>query len=151
MRALSPRMERNSLITPAFMCVPFVCPNKKSGLTPAVSSRHSPLYTIAYCVSRLLNEGQAMWYQAREHVCVQHYDNPHDRGQRDRVPEDKPENLAFIAQLVGGGGGDNDGLCVHHFAHHTASAVGRAHQDGIEVELLGRDLLQAPEQCVRRS
>jgi len=64
------------------------------------------------------------------------------------VPEDEAEDGAFLADLVGGGGGDADGLGVDHFAHNAAGAVGGAHEDGAEVELLGGDFLQAAEEDV---
>jgi len=65
------------------------------------------------------------------------------------MPEDEAEDGAFLADLVGGGGSDADGLGVDHFAHDAAGAVGGAHQDGAEVELLGGDFLQAAEEDVR--
>src|SRR5580700_7030165 len=64
------------------------------------------------------------------------------------MPEDEAEDGAFLADLVGGGGGYADGLGVDHFAHDAAGAVGGAHEDGAEVELLGGDFLQAAEQDV---
>ena len=84
-----------------------------------------------------------------EDVGVEHYDYADDGGQGNRVPEDEAEDGAFLADLVGGGGGDADGLGVDHFAHDAAGAVGGAHEDGAEIELLGGDFLQAAEEDVR--
>src|SRR6266403_976479 len=66
------------------------------------------------------------------------------------MPEDEAEDGAFVADLIGGRGGDTDGLCVHHFAHDSAGAVCGAHQNGAEVELLRGDFLQAAEKGVGR-
>src|SRR6266481_5420599 len=66
------------------------------------------------------------------------------------MPEDKAEDGAFVADLIGGRGGDTDGLCVHHFAHDSAGAVCGAHKNGAEVELLRGDFLQAAEKGVGR-
>src|SRR5258707_1201852 len=45
----------------------------------------------------------------------------------------------------------DDRLRINHFAHHSAGAVGGAHQHRAEIELLSGDSLQATEQRVRRS
>jgi len=99
-------------------------------------------------VTALVYEGKAVGDELGEDVGVEHDDDADDRGQGDGVPEDEAEDGAFLADLVGGGGGDADGLGVDHFAHDAAGAVGGTHQDGAEVELLGGDFLQAAEEDV---
>ena len=54
-----------------------------------------------------------------------------------------------MVEPAGGGGGDDDGLRVDHLAHHTAGAVGRAHQVGAQAELVCGHLLHAAEEHVR--
>ncbi|MNN94872.1 hypothetical protein D3C81_2135820 [compost metagenome] len=49
-----------------------------------------------------------------------------------------------------GSGCHDDGLCIDHLAHHTARAVGSAHQVGRQAQLFSRHLLHAAEQHVRR-
>ncbi len=96
----------------------------------------------------LVDESKTTWDELGEDVGVEHDDYADDGGERDGVPEDEAEDGAFLADLVGGGGGDADGLGVDHFAHDAAGAVGGAHEDGAEVELLGGDFLQAAEEDV---
>ena len=84
-------------------------------------------------------------------VGVEHDDDADDGGEGDGVPEDEAEDGAFVADLVGGGGGDADGLRVDHFAHDAAGAVGGAHEDGTEIQLLRGNFLQAAEEHVGRS
>ena len=95
-----------------------------------------------------MDEAQTTWDELGEDVGVEHDDDADDGGQGYRVPEDEAEDGAFLADLVGGGRGDADGLGVDHFAHDAAGAVGGAHEDGAEVELLRGDFLQAAEENV---
>ncbi len=97
-----------------------------------------------------MDEIKAVGDELGEDIGVEHDDDADDRGQGDRVPEDETEDGAFLADLVGGGGGDADGLGVDHFAHDAAGAVGGAHENRAEVELLGGDFLQASEENVGR-
>src|SRR5882762_5444875 len=71
--------------------------------------------------------------ELRKNIGVEHDDYADDSRKRHGMPEDKAEDGAFVADLVGGRGGDTDGLCVHHFAHDSAGAVCGAHQNGAEV------------------
>ena len=100
------------------------------------------------CGGALVDEGKAVGDELGEDVGVEHDDYADDGGQGHGVPEDEAEDGAFLADLVGGGGGDADGLGVDHFAHDAAGAVGGAHEDGAEIELLGGDFLQAAEEHV---
>ena len=97
-----------------------------------------------------MDKGQPTGDELREDVGVHHDNDADDGGERHRVPEDEAENGAFVADLVGGGGGDADGLRVNHLAHDPTGAVGGAHENRAEVELLGGDFLQAAEENVRR-
>ncbi len=74
----------------------------------------------------------------------------HQRGQREAVEEHVAQDVAFVAVPLRGRRRDDDALRVDHLAHDAAGAVGRGHQHRREAELLGRDLLQAAEQHVRR-
>src|SRR5712664_1268005 len=95
-----------------------------------------------------VNEVQPIRDKLREDVGVHHDDDADDSRKGHGVPENKAEDGAFVANLVGGGGGDADGLSVNHFAHDAAGAIGGAHQNGAKVELLRGDLLQTAEQSV---
>src|SRR5882724_689869 len=70
-----------------------------------------------------VHEGQTVRDPVREHVGVQHHDDADDGAERNRVPKHKAENHAFVAELIGGGGGHADGLGVDHFAHYAAGTV----------------------------
>src|SRR5579863_3297913 len=75
----------------------------------------------------LVDETQTTWDELGEDVGIQHHNHAHYAGQGYRVPEDEAEDGAFLADLVGGGGRDADGLGVDHFAHDAAGGVGGAH------------------------
>src|SRR3989442_5857674 len=95
-----------------------------------------------------VNEVQPIGDELWEDVGVYHNDDADNGSERHGVPEDEAEDRAFVADLIGGGGSDADGLCVNHLAHHAAGAVGCTHENGAEVELLGSDFLQAAEENV---
>src|SRR5438477_9002327 len=82
------------------------------------------------------HERESVWHEVRENVGVQHDDRTDDGAERDRVPHDEAKDVAFISHLLSSRGRDSDGLRVHHFSHHTAGAVGRAHQNRVNTELL---------------
>src|ERR1700741_784444 len=98
-----------------------------------------------------VEEGQTVRHQIRKHVGVEHYNYADDGAEGDGVPKHETENHAFVAELVGCGGGHADGLRIHHFAHDTSGAVRGGHQNWIQVQLFGGDALQTAEQCVRGS
>src|SRR5690242_13750956 len=83
-----------------------------------------------------------------EHVRVHHDDNAYNRGERYRMPEDEPEDRTFLPDLVGGGGGDADGLRVDHFAHDAAGGIRGCHQDGAETELLRGNFCKPPKRTL---
>ena len=70
-----------------------------------------------------MDEGKAIGDELGEDVGVEHYDYADDGGQGYRVPEDEAEDGAFLADLVGGGGGDADGLGVDHFAEEAVMSA----------------------------
>ena len=70
-----------------------------------------------------MDEVEAVGDELGEDVGVEHYDYADDGGQGNRVPEDEAEDGAFLADLVGGGGGDADGLGVEPFAYDAAGAA----------------------------
>src|SRR2546421_3836375 len=96
------------------------------------------------------DKGEPMRYHMGKDIGVQEDNHSHNGAQSNGMPNHKAEDLAFISYLIGSRGGDNDRLRVHHLAHHSAGAIRCTHQDGIEIQLLCRDALQAPEQRIRR-
>src|SRR5262249_51331922 len=92
----------------------------------------------------LFDKGQPVRYRMGKDVGVEDDNHPHDSAQSNGMPYNKPEYLALIPDLIGCGCGHDDRLCIYHLAHHATGAVGGAHQDGIKVELLRRNTLQAP-------
>jgi hypothetical protein len=64
------------------------------------------------------------------------------------VPGHEPENDSFIAYLFSCGGGNRDGLGVYHFSHHASRAVGGAHEDWVDAELLRSNSLQTSEERI---
>jgi hypothetical protein len=75
----------------------------------------------------LVYEVQPVRDKLRKDVGVEHDDYANDGRQPHGVPEDKAEYGAFVADLIGGRGGDADRLGVDHFSHYAAGAVCRAH------------------------
>src|SRR5947209_4007706 len=69
-----------------------------------------------------LHKGKSVWDGPSKDVGVEHHDDADDGAQRDGMPDHETEDRAFVADLIGGGGGDGDGLRVHHFAHHAPGA-----------------------------
>lgn len=93
-----------------------------------------------------------MRYELRKRSDVGHQENQDadEAGQDDAVPEDEAQDLALVPVPFGGGAGDHDALSVDHLSHNAASAVGCAHQDGGDSDLLGGDFLQTAEEHVGR-
>src|SRR5260221_14572654 len=71
-----------------------------------------------------VHERQTVRDEVRENVSIEHHDHADDGRKRHGMPEDVAEDHAFVADLIGGGGGHANRLCVHHLAHHASSAVG---------------------------
>ena len=90
-----------------------------------------------------------MGHEGTENISVHHNDDSYDSPERNRVPHHKAKNKPFITHLLGSCRWNGDLLCIHHFAHHASGAVGRAHQNWIDSELLRRDSLQTSEERVR--
>src|SRR5471030_1088648 len=65
------------------------------------------------------------------------------------MPENVSKNLSFVSHLVGGCRRNDDRLCIHHLAHYSTRAVRRAHQNRVEMHLLGGDALETTEERVR--
>ena len=83
-----------------------------------------------------------------EDVGIEHNDNSNDGTQSNRMPHHKTKNDSFVTDLFGGSGGNRNGLCIDHFSHDSAGAIGRAHKNRVNAELLGRNSLQASKQRV---
>src|SRR5215472_4582445 len=98
-----------------------------------------------------MDEGQTMRNEVRKDVGIEHYDDANDGAKRNRVPNHKPENHAFVADLVGGGSSNANRLRIHHLTHHAARAVGGSHQHRIQTQLFRGDALQTAEERVRGS
>src|SRR5690242_16149728 len=60
----------------------------------------------------------------RKNIRIKHHNCAYYCRERDGVPEHKPENAPFRADLVGRGSCDANRLRVNHLAHHAARAVG---------------------------
>ena len=83
-----------------------------------------------------------------EDIGVKQHDDSHDSPEGHRMPCDEAENNSLVAHLLGGGSGNRDGLGIDHFAHDSPSTVCRAHENGVDSELLRCNSLQAPKQRV---
>src|SRR5271154_1137607 len=93
--------------------------------TYPISNRYKDgLSAETHLASLSLHERQSVRHQVRKHIGVKHHDDANDRAERDGVPENVAEDDAFVAHLLCCGGGDGDGLRVHHFTHHAAGAIG---------------------------
>ena len=98
-----------------------------------------------------MNEVQSIGNELWKNVGIDHHDDADDGRKRDGVPEYKAKDGPFVAYLIGRGRGDANRLRVDHFAHHASGAVGGAHENRAEVELLRSDFLQTAEESIRRS
>src|SRR5258708_12247732 len=87
-----------------------------------------------------------MRHSVGKHIGVQHDDDSDKGSESNRMPNHKSEYRAFVADLLGGRGGDGDRLSIHHFAHHAARTIRSAHKNRIDAKLLGPNPLQTPEQ-----
>ena len=97
----------------------------------------------------LFHEEEPMRYCRSENIGIEQHYYPDDGTESHRVPRHKAENDSLVADLFSGSGGDCDGLRVYHFPHHASGTVGRAHEDGIDAQLLGGYSLQTTEQGIR--
>src|ERR1017187_5631003 len=89
----------------------------------------------------------------REDICLEHDDQADDAGQYYGVPKDLAEDRSqgvgtLVRIIVTGSTGDHDGLGVNHLTHDAAGGVGGHDEDLIQVKLLRRDALEAPERRV---
>src|ERR1035441_8677449 len=94
---------------------------------------------IVPVVCSLRNNGN----HPRKYVSHQEYHHANQCGESDAVQEDIAQNAAFITLLAGGDARHHDALCVDHFAHHSACAVGRRRQHRRHAYLPRRNLLQS--------
>src|SRR6266853_1501762 len=97
-----------------------------------------------------LYELQSVRNGKAEDIGVKQHDDSHDSPECHRMPCDEAENNSLVAHLLGGGSGNRDGLGIDHFAHDSPSTVCRAHENGVDSELLRCNSLQAPKQRVGR-
>ena len=95
-----------------------------------------------------MNEGQPIGDELGKDVGVHHDDEADDGRERHGVPEDETKDGALVANLVGGGGGDANGLGVNHFSHDAAGTVCGAHENGAEMKLLSGYSLQTAKESV---
>src|SRR5215471_12058724 len=99
----------------------------------------------------LMNEIEPIRNILGKNIGIDHNDHADDGCQRHRMPGQETEDRSFIPNLIGRGCGNANGLGIDHLTHDAAGAVGRAHQNRAEVELLGGDFLQTAEESIRRS
>ena len=64
------------------------------------------------------------------------------------MEKDIAQNVSFVTVPIGGRAGDDDALCVNHFAHHSAGTVSCGHQRGAEAKLSGSDFLKTAKEHV---
>ena len=62
--------------------------------------------------------------------------------------EHEAKDVAFAAISLRGSGRDHDALGSDHLAHDASGRVGRCHEVGRDVELLGGELLQAAKEDI---
>src|SRR5262249_22403596 len=98
----------------------------------------------------LLCRPRASRYERFENISVGHHDHSYDRGQRDRMPQDKSEDQTFVANLICRRCGYDYRLRVDHLAHHPARAVCRAHKNRAQSELLSSYALKPSKQRIGR-
>src|SRR5579859_2371065 len=96
----------------------------------------------------LFHEQQSMRYRGSENIGIKQHYHSDDGAERHRVPGHESEDNSLIAHLLGGGRGNRNGLRVHHLPHHSTGAIGCAHQDRVDAELLRGNPLQTAKQCV---
>src|SRR6185369_7404098 len=65
----------------------------------------------------------------RPYVSLQQRHQPDYGRKHDRVPDDRFEDVGFLAELMRGSGGDADALSVDHLAHHAAGRIGGANEN----------------------
>src|SRR5450432_1243454 len=124
-----------------------LCQRRYSGILNPRANLRTSICTATWAS---MNKGQTMRNVLWEHVSVQHHNDSDDSCKRDRVPEHEAEDLALLADLIGGRGSDANGLRIDHLAHHTTGAIAGAHQNRTQVELLGSNSLQSAEKRVGR-
>src|ERR1700689_3083378 len=100
--------------------------------------------------SPLFHKLESVRHGPSENIRVEQYDDSNDGTESNRVPRDKAENDSFVADLLGSSGRNRDRLRIDHFPHHTSGAVGRAHKDRVDAQLLRSNSLQAAKERVRR-
>src|SRR5438874_184012 len=91
-----------------------------------------------------------MRHEVWEDIPVEHDDDANNRAKRQRMPDHKSKDDAFVSDLIGGGSGHANRLRIHHLAHDAARAIRGSHQDRIQTQLFRGDALQTAEQRVRR-
>src|SRR6202140_4632176 len=92
-----------------------------------------------------------MRYRVSENIRIEQHDDADDGTERHRIPGHESKNDSLIAYLLSGRRGNYDGLPVFHFPHHSPGAIGGAHQNRIDAELLRSDPLQTAKQRIGRS
>src|SRR4030095_7054820 len=70
--------------------------------------------------------------EPREDIGLKEDEDADRGGERDAVPEDVAQDLAFVALLAGGDACHDDALGVDHLSHDAAAAVGGTAPDGTQ-------------------
>ena len=118
-----------------------------TGAAPVLDLRNPPARKMIEAYS-LFHKCQSVRDQPGKDIRVEHHNNSDDGTQRNRVPEYEAKDNPFIADLLRGCGSNCDRLRVYHFSHHSTGAISRAHQNGVDAELLRSNPLQAAKQRI---
>ena len=78
-------------------------------------------------------------------IGVEDDNHSYNCAQSNGMPNNEPKDLALVSYLIRRGCSDDDRLRIYHLPHYTTSAISCTHQDGIKIELLRRNALQASE------
>src|SRR5215471_999006 len=126
--------------------------NSKGRYTNLRSWNRTAWDALTYGLNNALtNEIESIRNILGKNIGIYHNDHADDGCQRHRMPEQETEYRSFIPNLIGRGCGNTNRLRIHHLTHDAARAVGRAHENRAEVQLLRGDLLQTAEESIRRS
>src|SRR5260370_33184123 len=81
-----------------------------------------------------MDERQTVRDEVRENVSIEHHDHADDGRKRHGMPEDVAEDHAFVADLIGSGGGHPKRMRLHPLAPHRRRAGGGGPHDGAQAD-----------------
>src|SRR5207247_679895 len=92
--------------------------------------------------------GFPLRYDSWEDVGLQDDEDADEASEDEAMEEDIAQDVAFATFLARGYASHDDGLSVNHLAHDATAGIRGCGENGREVELLGRDFLQAAKEHV---